>query len=82
MIRFEDFLDHESDIISQTAEILAEAQGEFDANNMTRSEFTEIADNLLGVIQIDSLTQDVDRKVAISETIKTLKTIVSNIPMT
>lgn len=81
MRRFEDFLGHEYDVIAQMAELLTEAQNELDAGNMTKSEFDEIANNLLDFVQIDSLAGDVDKKIIIKEAIEILKFIADHIPM-
>lgn len=79
--RFEDYLDNQYDVIAQMAALLVEAQEGYNAGEMTRSEFNEIAKNILEFAEIDKMTSDVDQKQFIKETIDTLIFIVDHIPM-
>jgi len=82
MRRFDDFVDHKSDIIAQMAALLNEAQEGLEAGELSRSEFDEISHNILDFVEVDNLTSDVDNKVTIKEAIETLKLIAEHIPMT
>lgn len=80
MIHFEDFNDHKCDVVAQAAKLLTEAQSEYGAENITKSEFDEIAANIIDAIQIDKLANDVDIKIFIREAVDTLKFMVEHLP--
>jgi len=79
--RFEDYLDNEYDVVAQMAKLLLEAQEGLDSGDLSRSEFDEIAKNILEFVEIDKLTSDVDQKAFIKEAIDALIFIVDHIPM-
>lgn len=79
--RFEDYLDNKCDAIAQMAALLVEAQDSYAAGDISRSEFDEIAKNILEFAEIDNMTSDVDQKQFLKETIDALIFIVDHIPM-
>ena len=81
MKKFEDFLDHKYDAISQMAALLAEAQAGLDAKELSRSEFDEIAHDILEFADINEMTNDIDNKLAIKKAIEALIFIVDHIPL-
>ena len=79
--RFEDFFGHGEDAIRNAATLLAEAKKAFDNGEITQSEFTELSDDILEIGEIDSLADNLDRRVAFKQALDGLKFLTSAITL-
>ena len=77
--KFEDYFDHEEPCIAEAAKILAEAKEALATGDITKSEFDEIANDVLQIKRVDELADDLDRKRLVGEALDGLILIASNI---
>ena len=77
--KFEDYFDHEEPCIAEAAKILAEAKDALKTGDISKSEFEEIANDVLQIKKVDELADTIDRKRAIGEALDGLILIASHI---
>lgn len=73
--KFEDFFGHDEDAIRNAAVLLVEAQSAFDSGDITKSEFDELAEDILEIGEIDKLADNLDRRVAFKQALDGLKSL-------
>ncbi len=73
--KFEDFFGHGEDAIRNAAVLLVEAKSAFDSGDITKSEFDELAEDILEIEEIDKLADNLDRRVAFKEALDGLKSL-------
>lgn len=73
--KFEDFFGHDEDAIRNAAVLLVEAKTAFDDGDITKSEFEELANDILEIEEIDKLADNLDRRVAFKEAMDGLKSL-------
>ena len=73
--KFEDFFGHDEDAIRNAAVLLVEAKSAFDSGDITKSEFDELAEDILEIGEIDKLADNLDRRVAFKEALDGLKSL-------
>lgn len=71
--KFEDFFGHDEDAIRNAAVLLVEAKSAFDSGDITKSEFDELAEDILEIGEIDKLADNLDRRVAFKQALDGLK---------
>lgn len=79
-MKFEDYATHEDDKVKEVASFLVQAKAALDSGDMSRSEFDEIAEDILQIQSVDDLAGDLERKIKIQKVFKALMTIVKLIP--
>ena len=77
MSKFEEFFDHEEENIVKMSHKLTRYEEMLAAGGISKSEFEELADDLLEYDTIDALAGDIERKVAYRKAFDALKSIVS-----
>lgn len=78
---FEDFFDHDEPMVSTAARFLADIKEKYEAGEISKDEFKELANDALEIQEMSGLADDLDRKVAISRALSTLEIIASFIPI-
>jgi len=78
---FKDFFNHDEPVVSTAARFLADIQEKYEAGEITKDEFKELANDALEINEISGLADDIDRKAAISRALSTLEIIASFIPI-
>jgi len=73
--KFEDFFGHDEDAIRNAAVLLVEAKSAFDSGDITKSEFDELAEDILEIEEIDQLADNLDRRVAFKQALDGLKSL-------
>lgn len=73
--KFEDFFGHGEDAIVNAATLLREAKAALDNNDITQSEFNELAEDILEIGEIDDLADTLDRRVALGQALDALKAL-------
>lgn len=73
--KFEDFFGHDEDAIRNAAVLLVEAKSAFDSGDITKSEFDELAEDILEIGEIDKLADNLDRRVAFKQALEGLKSL-------
>jgi hypothetical protein len=79
-MKFEDYATHEEGSVREVASFLIQSKAALDAGEMSRSEFDEIAEDLLQIAIVDKYTDVLERKIKIQQAFKTLMIIVKLIP--
>lgn len=77
MDKFEDFFKHEETGVALTAGKLAQLENLMKKGELSKSEFAELANDLLEYDRIDELADDLERQIMYKKAFDVLKTIVS-----
>lgn len=75
MKKIEDFVGHENKHISKIANLLVEAKELLKNNELSKSEFIELKDDLFDNIKIDDLADDLEMRNKLREALSALKEI-------
>ena len=73
--KFEDFFGHDEDAIRNAAVLLVEAKSALRDGDISKSEFEELAEDILEIGEIDKLADNLDRRVAFKEALDGLKSL-------
>ena len=76
-----DYFDHDEPVVSAAARFLADIQEQYEAGNISKSEFKELAQDALEIDDVYGLAGDLDRKAAVSKALAALEVIASFIPI-
>ncbi len=79
-MKFEDYATHEEESVREVASFLVQSKAALDAGDMSRSEFDEIAEDILQIETVGKYTDVLERKIKIQTAFKALMTIVKLIP--
>lgn len=79
-MKFEDYATHEEESVREVVSFLTQAKKALDAGDMSRSEFDEIAEDILQIDTVGKYTDVLERKIKIETAFKALMTIVKLIP--
>ena len=79
-MKFEDYATHEEESVREVVSFLTQAKKALDAGDMSRSEFDEIAEDILQIGTVGKYTDVLERKIKIETAFKALMTIVKLIP--
>lgn len=79
-MKFEDYATHREQAVREVASFLAQSKAALDAGDMSRSEFDEIAEDILQIDTVGDYAGDLERKIKIQKIFKALMTIVKLIP--
>ena len=79
-MKFEDYATHEEESVREVASFLVQAKEALDAGDMSRSEFDEIAEDILQIDTVNKYTDVLERKIKIQTAFKALMAIVKLIP--
>ncbi len=79
-MKFEDYATHEEESVREVASFLTQSKAALDAGDMSRSEFDEIAEDILQIATVGKYTDVLERKIKIEKAFKALMTIVKMIP--
>ena len=77
----EEFKTHEDAIVRDAAAAVAELIESSEAGSISKDELTELVNDLVTLDKIDSLADDIDRKVLIEKAFNAIKLIVSKLPL-
>ena len=79
-MKFEDYATHEEESVREVASFLAQSKEALDNGDMTRSEFDEIAEDLLQLELVEKYADELERRITIRKAFKALMSIVKMIP--
>lgn len=71
-----EFLNHDDENIRGVATIIEEARQGLESGDLTRQQFDEIVEDVLEIDRIDTLADDLERKIMIKQAIDKIKTII------
>ncbi len=81
MKKFEDFFEHDNLEIRVAARFLAKVQEKYEAKEISKSEFEELAADALEINEVSGLSDQLDQKIMVSEALSVLKMIAKFIPV-
>lgn len=73
----DEMIGHADPIVSEAAGLLKQFTQQLQDGEMTKEEFVELSRNLLDMKRINELTDDIDRKVAISQAFQLIYNAIS-----
>lgn len=73
----DEMIGHTDPIVSEAAGLLKQFTQQLQDGEMTKEEFVELSRNLLDMKRINELTDDIDRKVAISQAFQLIYNAIS-----
>lgn len=76
---FDDFFNHENKIIKGLAVTLGGLKESLNKGDITKSEFEELANDILEYERVDDLSSDLDQQVMIKEAVDIFKVLVKGI---
>ena len=80
-MKFEDYTTHEEESVREVEGFLVQAKTALDAGEMSRSEFDEIAEDLLQLKSVEAYANDLEHKIKLQEVFSVLRDIASFIPI-
>ena len=78
---FEDYFNHDEPSVTTAARFLADIKIKYEAGDLSKSEFKELAADAVEINDIYGLANDLDRKAAVSKALAALEVIASFIPV-
>jgi len=69
---FEDFLEHEEEIVRRTATVLQELNESYERKALNKDEYQELVNDLMDLGKIDELADSIESKAAIQKAFASL----------
>ena len=79
MADFSEFLNHEEEVVRDTAKMLQELVGTYQTRFLKKEEVEELASDLLDMAKIENLSESIERKANIEKAFNALKLLITTL---
>jgi len=80
-MKFEDFKYDNDDVVKEMAELLSQLEESLDNNELSRSEFDELSEDVLQIREVEEYANDLEKKIRVQKAITVFREIIALIPL-